>query len=96
MTKDKLKELTHRLFDSYYQIKDVDYHYSGLYIGYSEANSNRKLSVYKTNGRVDLEYFNKDKDNIQKLIPISDYYFNKYIIEWFSQKFMIQVDCIRP
>lgn len=96
MTKDKIKELTHRLFDLYYQIKDIDYHYSGLYIGYSEDKSILKLSIYKTYGRVDLEYFNKDKYYIQKLIPISDYYFNKYIIEWFSQKFMIQVDCIRP
>jgi hypothetical protein len=95
MIKDKLKEFTYRLFDSYYQIEDIDYHYSGLYIGYFEGNSNLKLSVYKTNGRVDLEYFKKDKDNIQKLIPISDYYFKEYVIGWFSQKFMIEIDCIR-
>ena len=34
MIKDKPKEFTYRLFDSYY---------SGLYIGYSEDNSNETL-----------------------------------------------------
>lgn len=94
MDKEVKKGLIYKLFDSYYDIVDINDYNLDKWMVYYNNERDRLFYTQTAYGRIYLSYRKRDRENIKKLIPISDYMFNKYIKGWFINKFNVDVDSV--
>lgn len=91
MDKHSMRELTYKLFDTYYEVVDINDHNLDKRMVYNDNDSIRIFYTMTVNDKIYLSYRKRDRDNIKKLIPISDYMFTKHIKGWFTSKFNVEV-----
>lgn len=56
------------------------------------TDDNIRLQVREHNGKNYLLFRKRDRDSIQRMMPISNYMFNKVIEKWFTKKYDIEID----
>ena len=56
------------------------------------SQDNIRLQVREHYGKNYLQYRKKDRDSIQRMIPISNYMFDKVIEKWFTKKYNMEID----
>lgn len=94
MKKEDVKNLIYKLFDSYYDVVDINDYNLDKRMCYYNNNRDRLFYIETAYSRRYLSYRKRDRENIKKLIPVSDYMFTKHIKGWFSNKFNVEVDSV--
>lgn len=92
INKDTLGKIIDSVFDSVYS--DIDRASDKNLDGFMNYFTNDviRLQVRTHNGRKYLQYRKQDRDTAQKMIPISNYMFDKLIEKWFSEKYDTVLD----
>jgi hypothetical protein len=94
VNKEMLLKASKIVFDTYYSdIDDINDYNLDKYM-YYKADGKIKLQVREHSGLKYLGFYKKDRDAIQKMIPISDYMFTKLIKDWFIKKYNINIDSV--
>lgn len=92
INKEHLIKAVDSVFDTVYS--DID-HISDSnldrYMNYY-SQKNLRLQVREHYGKNYLQYRKKDRESIQRMIPISNYMFDKVIQKWFTKKYETEID----
>ena len=94
MDKEGIRRLIYKLFDSYYDIVDINDYNLDKKMNYYNRERDRLFYTETAYDRIYLSYRKRDREYIKKLIPVSDYMFNKHIKGWFINKFNVKVDSV--
>ena len=92
ISKDTLNRAASSVLDSIYSdIDRVSDSNLDKFMNYF-TNDVIRLQVRTHNDRKYLQYRKQDRDTLQKMIPISNYMFDKLIEKWFSEKYDTVLD----
>ena len=94
MDKHNIRDLAYKLFDTYYQVADINDRNLDNRMIYYNTERDRIFYTETAYDSIYLSYRKRDRENIKKLIPVSDYMFNKHLKGWFINKFKVDVDSV--
>ena len=91
INKEHLIKAVDSVFDTVYSdIDRISDNNLDRYMNYYSQDYIR-LQVREHYGKNYLQYCKKDRDSIQRMVPISNYMFDKVIEKWFTKKYKIDI-----
>ena len=92
MDKVILKKLTFKLFEFYYSDLTPNDNNLDKYVYFKDKNDVKRIRLTPFHGKYLLGYYKQDFELIKQHVPVSKWFFEKFIMEWVEEKYGYDID----